>query len=245
MPAFYTHERAARDIYALLPPAQQNRIANPSLYLIGSQGGDFGFFYPFAFGERNLGGFLHKDRAYPVFFHMAEYCKTREDALSYCLGYVAHYAADTAFHPYVYAAAAQRGGGYFYHAALERAIDGYFRKQDRQEGAPREESALLADGEFRLIADVFSFVNEKCGRQKLKAAGVKRAYGALDFFMCRFMPRFIKEAEITEEEERMFERDMRRAVLSGVALSNEFLAAVGGKTLRREAFARNFSGLVV
>lgn len=248
MPAYFTHKLAAETVYRSLPQDIKDRITSIPLYLLGSQGGDFGFFYPsFGSGERNLGSFLHKQDPFPVFLYMAEYCRKFPSALSFCLGYVTHYAADAAFHPYVYSESKKRGNGYIFHAALEKGIDGYFYAKEGVKKRERINRKMFSDGELKEVAGLFSYVCEKTGRGKITLRKLRYAYDALDFFTNTMTYMFIGDFSCDDmnAERGKWEKMMRDSVSSGGKLAVDFFGcAYLGEELRRENFARDFSGIV-
>lgn len=248
MPAYFTHKCAAERVYRSLPSDIKERITSIPLYILGSQGGDFGFFYPyFGSGENNLGSFLHKTDCFAVFSYMAEYCGKCPSALSFCLGYVTHYAADAAFHPYVYSECKKRGKGYILHASLEKGIDGFFYSEEgvnKREGINRK---MLSDGELKDVVGLFSYVCEKTGRGKVTLGKLKCAYDALDFFTNKMTYAFIGDfsCDDMDSERKKWKEMMKSSVFSGIKLASEFFDSVRfGKKLNRENFARDFSGIV-
>lgn len=127
MPATYTHHLIAREAYAALPHSLQNKIHNLPLYFFGAQGPDFCFFYrslnPKA---KNLGSYLHREGGFPAFCVLKSLAARDPQILSYALGYVTHYAADSTFHPYVYATT---GNSPLRHSRLENILDIRFKRQ--------------------------------------------------------------------------------------------------------------------
>ncbi len=127
MPAFYTHRLVAQETLPLLPPQIQAVVRSRlPLYLFGAQGADFCFFYrslnPKA---KNLGSYLHREGSFAAFQILKALARERA-ALAYALGYIAHYAADCTFHPYVYATT---GNSALRHSRLESLLDFHFLKR--------------------------------------------------------------------------------------------------------------------
>lgn len=71
----------------------------------GSQGSDFLFADRFSFFSTFpvLGNRIHSTQVYPCFEKMMSLCRDRESPvlLSYCLGYICHYALDSEAHPFI------------------------------------------------------------------------------------------------------------------------------------------------
>ena len=117
MPSAITHQLVAEEAEKLLPEGLQHIIERaPDEYFLGCQGPDLFFFYRIGNkSEYNLGKFLHRNRPYDVFRFFARLLsgeqsarfpaysdEDRTRAFAYILGYIAHYATDSTFHPFVY-----------------------------------------------------------------------------------------------------------------------------------------------
>ena len=109
MPSSITHQLIADEALPALPPeAARAAERNYDYYFLGAQGPDVFFFYrPLSKSEPNLGKFLHRERVFDVFTLFSCYLKTlageeKERITAYVAGYISHYCADTAFHPFVY-----------------------------------------------------------------------------------------------------------------------------------------------
>ena len=127
MPAPYTHHLVARKAYVALPRDLKTKIHSLPLYFFGAQGPDFCFFYrslnPKA---KNLGSHLHRGGGFPAFCVLKALAPRDPQILSYALGYITHYAADSTFHPYVYATT---GNSPLRHSRLENILDIRFKRQ--------------------------------------------------------------------------------------------------------------------
>ncbi|MBQ8657619.1 MAG: zinc dependent phospholipase C family protein [Clostridia bacterium] len=134
MPAPYTHYSVARDAFTLFAPEIQEKILpHLPLYFFGAQGADFCFFYPTRTRKKmNLGRILHRD-GYEFFRILALFSHGDDEAFAYALGYIAHYAADTAFHPFVYHLS---GKSLMKHSRVESALDRTFRAEDKKRHGP-------------------------------------------------------------------------------------------------------------
>jgi hypothetical protein len=128
MPASYTHYLVAKNAYLASSPPIQNaiRVSLP-LYFFGAQGADFCFFNPsLSLKRKNLGSYLHREGGLPTFFILKALAARDCEILAYALGYVTHYAADSAFHPYVYA---MTDNSPLRHSRLENILDIRFKKR--------------------------------------------------------------------------------------------------------------------
>ncbi|MBQ8284584.1 MAG: zinc dependent phospholipase C family protein [Clostridia bacterium] len=148
MPASYTHYKIARETFKKLPPALQKDV-RPflSLYFFGAQGADFCFFYRFlTTRSRNLGSHLHRNGGYDSFTVLKTFSRHNAPIFAYALGYITHYAADSTFHPYVYATA---GKSPLRHSRIESALDLHF-----------QEKTELQDEYFQYFSKKLSSVEE-------------------------------------------------------------------------------------
>ena len=126
MAGAYSHYFIAKAAIDRLSLQQKAIILQyPSLYFFGAQGADFCFFYPVFKSFRkveNFGRYLHNRGGYGAFC-VCKAFSADEMLHAYTLGYVTHYAADTVFHPFVYA---QSGKSPLRHSRVEAALDSYF-----------------------------------------------------------------------------------------------------------------------
>ena len=108
MPSTITHELVATEAQKRLPDQIQNVIRSaPDVYFLGAQGPDPFFFATASKEGQNFGKFLHRSHVYELFCLFEQFLEgldaaERDIPLAYCLGYVTHYCADVAFHPFVY-----------------------------------------------------------------------------------------------------------------------------------------------
>ncbi len=141
MPSSITHALIAQEAAKRLPD-QLKAItdAAPEAYFLGAQGPDMFFFARKANRtEGNLGKYLHRNAVYELFSAFVAILPTLTDeerafATAYCLGYVTHYCADVAFHPFVYRYLEQNKLHKREHQRMENDWDVYFaRKLQRRE----------------------------------------------------------------------------------------------------------------
>ena len=138
MPSSITHALIAEEAAKRLPQPLQTMIAAaPEAYFLGAQGPDMFFFAKKANKqEGNLGKFLHRNAVYELFCAFVEALpalsgEARTVAEAYCLGYVTHYCADVAFHPFVYRYLEQNALKKREHQRMENDWDVYFVRKLR------------------------------------------------------------------------------------------------------------------
>lgn len=133
MPFTITHQLIAEEVFRFL--AEKPELKH---YYFGAQGGDIAFFYGWTEGKKhNLGQQLHRGDVYGTLNALLTVC---DNPLrhAYALGYLTHYAADTVFHPYVYAQIAaeqEKGQKGNIHFMVEGGLDVYFYRTRRGESA--------------------------------------------------------------------------------------------------------------
>ena len=161
MPAPYTHHLVAREAYAALPRDLQTKIHSLSLYFFGAQGPDFCFFYrslnPKA---KNLGSHLHREGGFPAFCALKSLAARDPQILSYALGYITHYAADSVFHPYVYAVT---GNSKFRHSRLENILDIRFKRQAKRDENDKFFHGKLIEEEKDELFFIYTAIALQCG----------------------------------------------------------------------------------
>ncbi len=142
MPSSITHQLIAEETLSRLPASLQTAVeAAPDEYFFGCQGPDFLFFYRIGNrSEYNLGKFMHRNCVYDVFClflrvlrgEFAEFSlRERTCVLSYALGYITHYCADSTFHPFVYRYLALINAEKSVHQQIENDWDVYFLRNLR------------------------------------------------------------------------------------------------------------------
>ncbi len=129
MPSEYTHQLIAEKIYEGLPEGVRLQITDLPAFYLGAQGADIFYFVSYC-KKPNIGKFLHNRRAYEVFSALLREAE-KGTAFSYAAGYVSHYAADTVFHPFVYAQVQQYSQEFpdkrvRWHAYIESDLDTLF-----------------------------------------------------------------------------------------------------------------------
>ncbi|PAT01228.1 hypothetical protein CI105_07710 [Candidatus Izimaplasma bacterium ZiA1] len=139
MPDLYTHSKIAFEIVK-----KMNKTVDKRILAVGAQGPDPIYYNNFskeAKHYREIADRMHDTKTQDFFISMLKYLKDNytEDLYDYTIGFIAHYAADTVIHPYVY----HKVGFYVkndpiynqyrgYHFNFERGIDAYLIKRDKK-----------------------------------------------------------------------------------------------------------------
>lgn len=144
MPSCITHQLIAEDAKKLLPSKLGVCASeHPDYYFLGAQGPDVFFFYrPLCKKQTNLGRFMHRYRVYDVFCALAEAPNMfssfhRARMTAYLAGFLCHYCADVAFHPFVYAYLSTHGSDKTEHQLMETDWDVYFARTRREKSAEK------------------------------------------------------------------------------------------------------------
>lgn len=141
MPASYVHQSIAQSICDELSLFDSPVLR--SAVLAGSEGPDPLFFSviptPGAPLVPKVGSLLHTRKTDDFLLALADACASSELARAYCCGFFTHYAADTTFHPFVYAHSLQEDGSYssVAHCTLEHQLETlHYRRQGHEKGLP-------------------------------------------------------------------------------------------------------------
>lgn len=201
MPSSITHQLVAEEALKLLPPEAKAAAERfPDEYFLGCQGPDMFFFYRIGNrSEYNLGKFLHRYRVYDVFSLFLSALRGKEgaprfgetekmQALSYVLGYITHYAADTAFHPFVYNYLKEYRCEKRVHQQMENDWDVWFLREKKNAEAEKFRFAfspakIIGDG---AAARLYAYLALGLEREEVTKArfarGVKNFSRYLKFF---------------------------------------------------------------
>ncbi len=182
MPASYVHQSIAQH-------AVGKHFADPSenhALLAGAEGPDPLFFsfvsIPGTPNVPQIGTTLHKKKTDDFLLALCEACKGSALTRAYCCGFFTHYAADTTFHPFVYAHSLTESGQYSNtnHCTLEHQFETlHYRREGHPTGLPIQMAgfSLLTPDERNEIARAFSqalaAVFPECA---LSPARVRRAF---------------------------------------------------------------------
>ena len=203
MPSAITHQLVAEEAEKLLPEGLQHIIERaPDEYFLGCQGPDLFFFYRIGNkSEYNLGKFLHRNRPYDVFRFFARLLsgeqsarfpaysdEDRTRAFAYILGYIAHYATDSTFHPFVYNYMDKEGSEKRVHQLIENDWDVYFLRKFRGREAEKFRCAFSPKkvAKSGAVARLYACLAEELGREEVKRgrfnAGLRNFWRYLTFF---------------------------------------------------------------
>lgn len=208
MPSPVTHDLIAKQAVSLLPNMYYSLpTAAPDYYFIGSQGGDFLFFYkPLSRKEPNFGKVLHRRGVYDYFCAMRDYLAERNgDALvkarAYCLGYITHYSADAVFHPFVYNLLACNDRQKREHIQIENDWDVYFLRS--QKNREVERYPFLFDPEKLIEENVlFPLLNAVAvalGRRELQKNAFARALRRYEKYLKFFHGNCYRRARVLDK----------------------------------------------
>lgn len=203
MPSAITHQLVAEEAEKLLPEGLQHIIERaPDEYFLGCQGPDLFFFYRIGNkSEYNLGKFLHRNRPYDVFRFFARLLsgeqsarfpaysdEDRTRAFAYILGYIAHYATDSTFHPFVYNYMNKEGSEKRVHQLIENDWDVHFLRKFRGREAEKFRCAFSPKkvAKSGAVARLYACLAEELGREEVKRgkfnAGLRNFWRYLTFF---------------------------------------------------------------
>ena len=172
MPSCITHQLISEEALGNLPEEAKFAARSfPDYYFLGTQGPDVFFFYkPLSKKEFNLGRFLHRNEVYRVFALFSRQLKEangveRERLAAYRAGYICHYCADVAFHPYVYRYLETQGADKSEHQLIESDWDVYFARERGKSAAgwefPFSPKQIIADGTLFYL---YTSVSKELGR---------------------------------------------------------------------------------
>ncbi len=163
MPASYVHQCVASSVCDALSLFQAPSLR--AAVLAGSEGPDPLFFSviptPGAPLVPKVGSLLHTRKTDDFLLALADACAQSELTRAYCCGFFSHYAADTVFHPFVYAHSLAEDGSYSStaHCTLEHQLETmHYRRQGHASGLPQQMAgfAQLTSGQKDEIARALS-----------------------------------------------------------------------------------------
>ncbi|MBR4039849.1 MAG: zinc dependent phospholipase C family protein [Clostridia bacterium] len=141
MPASYVHQSVAASICDALSLFESKALR--SAVFAGSEGPDPLFFSVIPTPGQPLvpkvGSLLHTRKTDDFLLALADACANSELTRAYCCGFFTHYAADTTFHPFVYAHSLSEDGSYSStsHCTLEHQLETlHYRRQGHAKGLP-------------------------------------------------------------------------------------------------------------
>ena len=239
MPAAYTHYTVARETLALLPPLIQTKLQpHLPLYFFGAQGADFCFFYPVLGGfSQNFGAYLHRKGGFSAF----QVCKTfsaEPSLFAYSLGFITHYAADTIFHPFVYAKA---GKSALKHTRIENALDCYFKAKAPNHASEYFRCKLSSTDKKNLFL-LFAAISARVGFPPLDQKAFYRAIRLFNAYLPPSSKLFsVKSSALVSTLSETANELYSSAILRAVSCCLTFYDCLKKKTpLPSEIFGKNY-----
>jgi len=148
MPASYVHQCIAQSVCDALSIFEAAPLR--SAVLAGSEGPDPLFFSVLPKPGPvvpKVGSILHTRKTDEFLLALAEECRSSKLTRAYCCGFFTHYAADTTFHPFIYAHSLNEDGSYssVNHCTLEHQIETlHYRRQGNAHGLPVQMAGFAA-----------------------------------------------------------------------------------------------------
>lgn len=145
MPASYVHQCVARRVSETLSLYTEKSLLNAML--AGSEGPDPLFFSVLTLDVPRAGSVLHTQKTDEFLLALCDACKDSALTRAYCCGFFTHYAADTTFHPFIYAHSLTEEGGYSStaHCTLEHQLETlHYRRQGHKTGLPVQMAGFSA-----------------------------------------------------------------------------------------------------
>ncbi|MBP3655884.1 MAG: zinc dependent phospholipase C family protein [Clostridia bacterium] len=127
MPASYTHQHIADEASSRLRLYQSNSLRHA--VLAGAEGPDplfFSMLHPAgAVSAVRMARMIHTQNTDVFLLALMDACRADPLLRAYCCGFLAHYAADTLCHPFIYAHSLTASGAYssIAHSRLEQQLD--------------------------------------------------------------------------------------------------------------------------
>ena len=184
MPASYVHQSVAASACSALSLYEDPTLR--SAVLAGSEGPDPFFFSFFSMPGQTLapklGSILHTQKTDDFMLALCDSCKGSPLTRAYACGFIAHYATDTTFHPFVYAHSLTAEGAYsgVNHCTLEHQLETlHYRRQGHATGLPRQMGGFgaLDHAARRQIAQALSAAIARVFPQyAMTTARVKRSF---------------------------------------------------------------------
>lgn len=204
MPAFATHEIFGEEGLEGVESMEQLQavVRHRNAFRAGCQGPDVFLFNPFMLNSRkelNLGSRMHETRVNRFFRIYLEELLTEETrfgletAVSYLLGFVAHYSLDSELHPYIYSLIGFRGGQpengdkkLGFHQRLEAVIDKKMLMTKREimpSAYHPEKMTKLSGQELQVIADIMARTLSKTYHIQVRPENFRASYWCMQRVM--------------------------------------------------------------
>lgn len=206
MPSCITHQLIAEEAKSGFPQEVREAAENHKDYFFsGTQGPDALFFIkPLSKKEMNLGRYLHRKDVYAVFrffqLYLNELEEAREQITAYVAGFICHYCADLAFHPFVYSYLETHETRGMTHQLIESDWDVYFAKKQKKSAAGWEftfsAEKLNCEGALYLLYEALSvrLARSPLSRRMFER-GLKNFERYLRFFHTKTWAKFWARAE--------------------------------------------------
>ena len=260
MPATYAHYVFGKKVYKRLPsPVKQVIRENREAYLIGLHGPDLLFYYRPVWKNRinQQGGRMHRELASDFFEKSRHVYQDRPSyvLLSYLLGFICHFALDSACHPYIADYMEARGVS---HSEIETELDRALMEKDGRDPVRSDCTRHLrrdVDTE-EAIASVLSVTPEQVDRSILgfrwmirffqcPRRGKERAvrflcyiFGKNDFVKGLLMTG--RENAACRDAREFLEARLEEAVDTAVKLIVEYHKKIDGSQALSVGFERDF-----
>lgn len=190
MPASYTHQCIARDAARALSLFKDDQLR--AALTAGSEGPDPFFFslipMPGALYAPTLGSMMHTQKTGDFLLALAKACAASDVTRAYCCGFLSHYAADTTFHPFVYAHSRDEQGRYSgtVHCTLEHALETLlYRRRGHQTGVPQQMAGfirLTKENKAEIAKALSAALDEVFPEYRLGLSRVRRSFEDASFF---------------------------------------------------------------
>lgn len=184
MPASYVHQSVAGAACETLSMYSDATLR--SAVLAGSEGPDPFFFSLFSLPGKTvapkLGSILHTQKTDDFALALCDACKDSALTRAYACGYIAHYATDTTFHPFIYARSLTADGTYSStdHCTLEHQLETlHYRRQGHGEGLPMQMGGFIGlDGAARrqIAAAMAKALAKVFPQYPMNTARIKRSF---------------------------------------------------------------------
>lgn len=190
MPASYTHQCIAREAAKALDLFADEQLR--AALCAGSEGPDPFFFslipIPGTRYAPTLGSMMHTQKTNDFLIALAKACLKSEITRAYCCGFFSHYAADTTFHPFVYAHSRGEDGRYSgtVHCTLEHALETLlYRRRGHSTGVATQMAGfirLTKSNKDEIARALSAALEEVFPEYTLGYARVRRSFEDASFF---------------------------------------------------------------
>ena len=262
MPGIIAHSLFGKAVSEQYPERLKKAVANyPALFSIGLQGPDILFYYKPLSSTliRRQGSLIHSETADKFFSKAARLisCSVspkKEARLSYALGFLCHFALDSACHGYIEKKMTVDKVG---HVAVEWELERCLMQENGVSGKERTESLRASKGDTCIIAGFFKNVSPKqisdslrsmrfydsmlCGACKWQRDIVSLAFDVSKKLYEKRDLQMSKKADVRCADSNLrLKKLMRRAVGDCLKLTDEFMECVDSRTKLTQNFLKTF-----